>query len=134
MALIETPMQTVNINKVNFQTKKAVDMYSFSDRSHQQLFNKIVQELRCSVCQNQNLMDSAAPFAEKLRQEIYQLIQKGRSEQEILAFVTKHHGEFVLYRPPVQWNTVVLWFGPFLIFMLGIIAINKFFRVRNHGI
>jgi cytochrome c-type biogenesis protein CcmH len=75
--------------------------------------------LRCLVCQNQTLADSDAPLAADLRREIREIAQAGKSDDDIRAFLTSRYGDFVLYDPPVQRNTFVLWFGPFALLVVG---------------
>jgi len=75
--------------------------------------------LRCLVCQNQTLADSDAPLAADLRREIRELAQGGKSDDDIRGFLTSRYGDFVLYDPPVQRNTFVLWFGPFALLVAG---------------
>ncbi|MBP9764427.1 MAG: cytochrome c-type biogenesis protein CcmH [Gammaproteobacteria bacterium] len=106
----------------------AQDIYPFSDPNQRDLFSKIIHELRCSVCQNQNLSDSMAPLAVDLRNEIYQKVQSHYSESEIVEFVTHRYGEFVLYNPPLQWNTAFLWFGPVLILAMGFFLFSKYVK------
>jgi cytochrome c-type biogenesis protein CcmH len=118
----------VTINNVGAYSDKARDIYSFSDAQQHHLFTKVVNELRCSVCQNQNLSDSMAPLAIDLRNEIYQKVQSHYSESEIVEFVTHRYGEFVLYNPPLQWNTAFLWFGPLLILAMGLLLCGKYFK------
>jgi cytochrome c-type biogenesis protein CcmH len=76
-------------------------------------------ELRCLVCQNQTLADSSAPLAVDLRREVRELAVAGKSDDDIRAFLTARYGDFVLYNPPVQRNTWLLWFGPFLLLAGG---------------
>ena len=106
----------------------AHDIYPFSDPSQRDLFTKVIHELRCSVCQNQNLSDSMAPLAVDLRNEIYQKVQSHYSELEIIEFVTHRYGVFVLYNPPLQWNTAFLWFGPVLILAMGLFLFSKYLK------
>src|SRR5215210_2888824 len=75
----------------------------------EQRLAKLSQELRCLVCQNETLADSRADLAEDLRREIREQIRAGKSDQEILAFLTQRYGEFILYRPPVKPTTYLLW-------------------------
>jgi cytochrome c-type biogenesis protein CcmH len=77
------------------------------------------QELRCLVCQNSTLADSDAPLAEDLRKEIRVQMRAGKSDQEIVDYLVARYGDFVRYRPPVNSNTVLLWFGPFLLLLIG---------------
>ena len=73
----------------------------------------LAADLRCLVCQNESLAGSPASLAEDLRQEIRDMMRQGKSDQEIVAFLTQRYGDFVLYRPPLQPKTWLLWFGPF---------------------
>ncbi len=77
------------------------------------------QELRCLVCQNTTLSDSSAPLAEDLRQEIRQLMREGKSNKEVVDYLVARYGDFVLYRPPVNNETALLWFGPFALLLIG---------------
>jgi cytochrome c-type biogenesis protein CcmH len=106
----------------------AVDLYTFTRPMDEALFIKLTHELRCSVCQNQYLADSMAPLAIDLMNEIYKKVRDQHSEQQIIEFVTSRYGEFVLYRPPLQWNTSLLWFGPILMLILGMFIFVKNFK------
>ena len=77
------------------------------------------QELRCLVCQNSTLADSDAPLAEDLRNEIRGQMRAGKSDQEIIDYLVVRYGDFVRYRPPVNKATAILWFGPFLLLLIG---------------
>jgi cytochrome c-type biogenesis protein CcmH len=79
----------------------------------------VSQELRCLVCQNTTLADSSAPLAEDLRREIRVLMREGKSDKEVVEYLVARYGDFVLYRPPVNSSTALLWFGPFLILIVG---------------
>ena len=74
---------------------------------------KLSEELRCLVCQNQTLADSNAELAVDLRRQVETMITAGRSDREIRDYMVERYGDFVLYRPPVQGNTLALWLGPF---------------------
>ena len=103
----------------------------FSSPEQEARYNKLTQELRCAVCQNQNLADSDAPLAQDLRQEIYDMMQAGQTDEQIKSFMVARYGDFVLYRPPVQGNTLALWVLPIVLLFLGAIAV--FFTVRNRN-
>ena len=79
----------------------------------------ITGELRCLVCQNQTIADSHADLAVDLRQEVRELLQKGRTPDQIRQYMTARYGDFVLYRPPLRTKTVPLWFGPALLLLIG---------------
>jgi cytochrome c-type biogenesis protein CcmH len=103
----------------------------FEDAAQEQRFNDLTLELRCLVCQNQNLADSDAPLAQDLRQEIYDMMVAGQTIEQIKAFMVDRYGDFVLYRPPVQGNTLALWTLPILLLFGG--AVVVFFTVRNRN-
>ena len=88
------------------------------------------EELRCLVCQNQNIADSNAELAQDLRREIRGMIKDGKSDKEIIDFMVTRYGDFVLYRPPVQGNTLLLWGGPIVLLILGIFALVRYQRRR----
>ncbi len=90
----------------------------FENQQRQDRFDRLTRELRCLVCQNQNLAVSDAPLAHDLRREVHTMILAGQSESEIKQFLVQRYGDFVLYRPPVQNNTYLLWLMP-LILLLG---------------
>ena len=76
-------------------------------------------ELRCLVCQNTTLADSSAPLAEDLRKEIRVQMHAGKSDQEVVDYLVARYGDFVRYRPPVNNETALLWFGPFALLLIG---------------
>ena len=82
-------------------------------------------ELRCLVCQNQTIADSNAGLASDLREEIREMMRQGKSDRQIVAFMVDRYGDFVLYRPPLKVTTVLLWFGPLLLVLIGIIALFR---------
>ncbi len=79
-------------------------------------------QLRCLVCQNQTLADSQAELASDLRREVEEQIEQGKTDDEIKDYLVARYGDFVLYKPPVQRNTVMLWFGPFALLLVGVAA------------
>ncbi len=93
-------------------------------------YQDILAELRCLVCQNQSLADSGSGLANDLRVEVKQMLEQGASDEEILKFMSDRYGDFVLYKPPVKPRTLLLWFGPFLLFVGGIVAALTIIRKR----
>ena len=83
----------------------------------------LAEELRCLVCQNQTIADSNADLAVDLRNQIRAKIKEGLSDAQIKQYMVDRYGDFVLYRPPVQSNTVLLWLGPFVLLVLGLAAL-----------
>ena len=110
-----------------------VEVHEFDNPAQEKQYQHLINELRCLVCQNQNLADSNAELAQDLRQEIYDMIQQGKSNQEIIDFMVARYGDFVLYRPPVKSTTLFLWMGPFLILGLGIVILLFYIRGRRPG-
>lgn len=95
---------------------------------------KLSQELRCLQCQNQTLADSPAGLAEDLRREIRVQMRAGKSDEEIVAFLTARYGDFILYRPRVTPATYLLWFGPFVILLIGLFVLFRYIRQRRDSI
>jgi cytochrome c-type biogenesis protein CcmH len=91
----------------------------------------LAEELRCLVCQNQSLADSNADLAVDLRNEVREQIQAGKSDAEIRAWLTQRYGDFVLYRPPVKATTLLLWVGPFVLLVGGVIGLFIALRRRR---
>ncbi|HEU4478403.1 MAG TPA: cytochrome c-type biogenesis protein [Pyrinomonadaceae bacterium] len=89
------------------------------------------QELRCLVCQNETLAESRAGLAEDLRREIREQIKAGKTDQEIIAFLTARYGDFVLYRPRVTPTTYLLWFGPFVLLAIGLVFLYRQLKQRR---
>lgn len=89
------------------------------------------QELRCLVCQNETLADSRADLANDLRNQIREQMKAGKSDKEIIAFLTERYGEFILYRPPVKPTTYLLWFGPFLLLVGGLVFLYRHLKARR---
>jgi cytochrome c-type biogenesis protein CcmH len=79
-------------------------------------------QLRCLVCQNETLAESAAPLADDLRKEVRELAVAGKSDDDIRAYLVARYGDFVLYKPPMKPVTYLLWFGPFLLLFGGLVA------------
>ena len=91
----------------------------------------ISEEMRCLVCQNESLAGSRADLAIDLRREIRDLIRQGKTDAEIRTFMVDRYGDFILYRPPVRTTTWLLWLGPFILLAFAVIALFRFFRMRN---
>ena len=103
----------------------------FDSTEQEERFKQLTVELRCLVCQNQNLADSDAPLAQDLRKEIHDMLMAGQGDEEIKTFMVERYGDFVLYRPPVQGNTLLLWAMPALFLFVGAIAVIVAVRKRN---
>lgn len=103
----------------------------FDSPEQEARYQKLTVELRCMVCQNQNLADSDAPLAQDLRKEIYDMMMAGRDDEYIKTFLVDRYGDFVLYRPELKGNTLALWLAPGVLLLIGAVAL--FFTVRNRN-
>ena len=93
--------------------------------------NDIAAELRCLVCQNQTIADSHAELAVDLRNQVREMLRQGQSRQQIIEYMTARYGDFVLYRPPLNESTAVLWFGPALLLAGGLVVLAVVLRRRT---
>lgn len=111
----------------------ASGMYPFDSKKKEAQFNHLLKELRCLVCQNQDLADSNAELAKDLRLQVYDLVQEGKSDTEIFDYLTARFGDFILFNPPVKAATWLLWFGPLVFLILGFIIFWRtcFMRVSH---
>lgn len=108
----------------------AIEVHKFDTPEQEQRYKSLIAELRCLVCQNQNLADSNADLAKDLREKTYEMVMAGKSKEEIIDWMVNRYGDFVLYRPPLQTNTLLLWGGPFAIFLVGVVVLVRFIRRR----
>ena len=107
---------------------------SGDDPATEKRLQALSKELRCLVCQNETLADSQAGLAEDLRREIREQIKAGKTDQEIIFFLTQRYGQFILYRPQVTPTTYLLWFGPFLLLLGGLFILFHYIRSRRDSI
>jgi cytochrome c-type biogenesis protein CcmH len=92
---------------------------------------EVSKELRCLVCQNQSIDDSDAELARDLRVLVRERVAAGDSNEEVMTYVVSRYGDFVLLRPPFKSSTYLLWLGPALILVVGLVAIGLFYRRRR---
>ncbi len=103
----------------------------FENAAQLERYKTLIYELRCLVCQNQNLADSDADLAADLRREVYRMIVAGKSDDAIIDFMVTRYGDFVLYRPPLKAKTVLLWAGPFVLAIAGLAVLLVQLRQRK---
>jgi cytochrome c-type biogenesis protein CcmH len=96
--------------------------------------NKLSKELRCLVCQNETLADSRADLAEDLRAQIREQMKAGKTDKEIVNYLTQRYGKFILYNPPIDPTTYFLWFGPFLLLLGGLFVLFRYLKRRRDSI
>ncbi|MCX7115503.1 MAG: DsbE family thiol:disulfide interchange protein [Gammaproteobacteria bacterium] len=101
--------------------------------SQQPRFEALLKELRCLVCQNQDLLESHAPLASDLKNKVHDLMLSGQTDQEIRQYLIKRYGEFVLFKPLVKPTTWLLWFGPAVLLLFGILGLGVWvWRSQKH--
>ena len=108
-----------------------LEAFQFGDRVPEQRYKALVAQLRCLVCQNQSLLDSDADLAHDLRQEVYDMMAAGRSGGEGGGGRGQRYGDFVLYKPPVEPRTWVIWYGPFALLLAGLGVLVHTLRKRS---
>lgn len=111
----------------------AIKPLPFDNPAREARYEALLPELRCMVCQNQSLASSNADLAADMRHEVHRLIVAGKSDAQVKQFLVARYGEFVLYRPPVELKTWLLWFGPALLAVLGLLALLIAVRGRWRG-
>jgi len=109
-----------------------VDTYEFKSVDNQKRALELAHSLRCPQCQNQNLIDSNSPVAQDLRLEVYEMVDAGKADNEIIEFMTSRYGEFVLYKPRMEAKTYALWLGPIALLLFGLLI--GFFFIRKQRI
>ena len=92
---------------------------------------RVTEELRCLVCQNQTIADSHAELAVMLKHQVRDMLARGATEREAVDFMVQRYGDFVLYRPPVKASTWLLWFGPFGLLLAGLALLFARLRARH---
>ena len=130
IALLTVIGLTVSVTTV--LAKDAVPMAE--DPVAEQRLIKISEELRCLVCQNESLAGSRSELANDLRSEIRILLKEGKTDDQIRGFMVDRYGDFVLYRPPVKPITWLLWAGPFLMLLAGLVGLILYLKRRNREI
>lgn len=106
----------------------------FRDGAEERRFHDLAAQLRCVQCQNQSLADSNAQIAQDLRREVLQLMQQGHDDAQIKQFLVARYGEFVLYQPPLQPGTWLLWGGPLLVLGAGALVVLGIVRRRGRTV
>ena len=112
-------------------TQQAVarfETHNFATPQIEEDYNDLVAELRCLVCQNQNLADSNAELAQDMRLKVYKMLDDGSSKDEIVDYMVSRYGDFVMYRPSVKSSTYLLWFGPLIFLFVGGLVVFTFIR------
>jgi len=116
------------------QAQVQTEEQSSGDPVIEERLARLSHDLRCLQCQNQTLADSPAGLAADLRREIREQMKAGKSDKEIVAFLTARYGDFILYRPQVKPVTYLLWFGPFVLLLAGLAVLFRYIKRRRDSI
>lgn len=109
---------------------QAIEPLPFKDHAQELRFQQLTAELRCPMCQNETLADSNAPIARDLRHQVFDLMRQGKSDAQIKQYLVDRYSAYVLYDPPVNRATWLLWFGPVLILAIGTVVVVVTIRKR----
>lgn len=107
----------------------AIEVYDFKTPEQEALYQQLAKELRCLVCQNQNLADSDAGLAKDLKDQVAEFVMAGQDAETIKQYMVDRYGDFVTYNPPMNASTAFLWFSPLLVFLLA--AVVLYFNIRK---
>ena len=116
--------------QVNF-SHASVEFRTFERAELEARYNILIDELRCLVCQNQNLKGSNSDLAKDMRNKVYEMISAGNTNKEIADYMVSRYGDFVLYKPPFKSTTLVLWLGPLLFFIIALVTVIRVIQQRN---
>ena len=110
----------------------AIEVYEFDNVQQEELYQQLTKELRCLVCQNQNLADSDAGLAKDLKDQVAEFVKAGQDAETIKTYMIDRYGDFVNYDPPMNASTLFLWFSPLVVFLLGGVILVFNIRKKQH--
>jgi len=111
--------------------ESAIEPRNFNSEVQETRYRALISELRCTVCQNEPIESSNAPLAADLRQQVYDQLMEGRSDFEIRQYMRDRYGDFVLYNPPIAGHTLLLWGGPIVLLLVGLVIGGIMIRRRR---
>ena len=111
----------------------SIEVYTFENKEQEKIYHSLTEDLRCLVCQNQNIAESNAELAKDMRRKAHEMVVQGKSEEEVSAFMVTRYGDFVLYRPPFEPMTWLLWFGPIIVFSIGLIFVVRYMKSQKEN-
>jgi len=115
----------------SFLVQARVEVQQFANSQIEADYKQLINELRCLVCQNQNLADSNAELAQDMRKQVSEQLSKGSSKDEIVTYMVERYGDFVMYRPPFKSSTILLWLGPLVFFLIAAAVVISFMRSQK---
>jgi len=105
-----------------------IEFHSFENPQRERLYLDLIAELRCVMCQNQNLAESNAEIARDMREKTYEMVVAGKSRKDVVNYMTARYGDFVLYRPPFKAKTLMLWIGPPLLLLFSLFFVLRIIK------
>ncbi|MGH8312339.1 MAG: cytochrome c-type biogenesis protein [Gammaproteobacteria bacterium] len=125
------PLAAILLSCLWLPLARAVDSEPpFNNPQLQQRYENLIHEFRCLVCFDESIANSDADLAADFRRQVHQMVAQGKTDREIKDFMADRYGDFVLYQPPVQANTWLLWGGPFLLLLIALLAFAFILRRR----
>ncbi len=115
----------VSIFMVSISSFAAIEALHFRSTAEEQTYHQLTQELRCPQCQNNNIADSNALVATDMRAKVLELLQQGKTKQEIVDYMVARYGNFVTYDPPLTAGTIILWIAPVALLLVGIVILLR---------
>ena len=112
-------------------SRSAIEAYEFKDAEMEADYNQLINELRCLVCQNQNLAGSDADLARDLRRQTHEMLLQGKNPDQVVEYMVERYGDFVLYRPQFKTSTLLLWIGPFFLVFLVLWSLIRSLRSKQ---
>ena len=103
----------------------SIDVLNFTSLDQEKEYQQLTQELRCPQCQNNNIADSNATIAVDMRAKVFELLQEGKSKQQVVDYMVQRYGNFVTYDPPLTAATIMLWVLPLLLVLFGIALVLR---------
>lgn len=113
---------------VSAETQTDAEVLKFSSPEAEAKYNDLIEELRCLVCQNQNIAGSDADLAKDLRAKVYDMVESGQTHDDVIDYMVARYGDFVLYRPAFQIKTLLLWLGPVVFLLLTLWFVIRWVR------
>ena len=120
----------LSIVQINFVLAQ-VEFRTFKNTEQERQYNVLIDELRCLVCQNQNLKDSNSDLAKDMRNKVFSMLSDGKNKNDIVEHMVERYGDFVLYKPPFKSITLLLWIGPLLFFVIAFVSVVRIVKSRN---
>lgn len=126
-----TFLALVLLGTITLSVNAGVEVREFSDAKQERRYHKLIDELRCLVCQNQNLADSNSQLALDLRNKVFEMVTSDKTDKQIAGYMVERYGEYVLYNPPLDPVTSILWIGPFVALPVAILLLIIYILSRN---